>query len=89
MIMIKCCANCESYDDGTCTVDCHSTTSDDWCPRWEDNDGTESDCCWNCKYFKGTYDDGKTKCGNPDQWNTWIKPQEGCEWWKEAHNDNH
>ena len=48
----------------------------------------ESDCCWNCKYFKGTHDDGKTKCGNPDQWNTWIKPQEGCEWWKEAHNDN-
>ena len=49
----------------------------------------ETDCCWNCKYFKGTHDDGKTKCGNPDQWNTWIKPQEGCEWWKEAHNDNH
>ena len=48
----------------------------------------ETDCCWNCKYFKGTYDDGKTKCGNPDQWNTWIKPEQGCEWWKEAHNDN-
>ena len=38
MIMIKCCANCESYDDGTCTVDCHSTTADDWCPRWEEED---------------------------------------------------
>lgn len=49
----------------------------------------ETDCCWNCKYFKGTYDDGKTKCGNPDQWNTWIKPEQGCEYWKEAHNDNH
>ena len=49
----------------------------------------ETDCCWNCKYFKGTHDDGKTKCGNPDQWNTWIKPEQGCEKWKEArHGDN-
>ena len=48
----------------------------------------ESDCCWNCKYFKGTHDDGKTKCGNPDQWNTWIKPEQGCEWWKEHKHDN-
>ena len=48
----------------------------------------ETDCCWNCKYFKGTHDDGKTKCGNPDQWNTWIKPEQGCEWWKEDKHDN-
>lgn len=27
-------------------------------------------------------------CGNPDQWNTWIKPQEGCEQWKEQKCDN-
>lgn len=38
MILIKCCATCNQYDDGTCTVDCHSTTSDDWCPRWEEED---------------------------------------------------
>lgn len=43
----------------------------------------ETDCYWNCKYFNGTYDDGKTICGNADQWNTWIKPHEGCEKWKE------
>lgn len=40
MILIKCCATCANYDDGTCTVDCHSTTADDWCPRWEEEDGT-------------------------------------------------
>ena len=44
--------------------------------------------CLNCKYFKGTHDDGKTKCGNPDQWNTWIKPEQGCEKWKEYKNGN-
>ena len=45
MIIIKCCANCCKYDDDddTCTVDCHCTTADDWCPRWEDSDGTERD----------------------------------------------
>jgi hypothetical protein len=39
MILIKCCANCENFDEDTCTVDCHCTTADDWCPRWEDSDG--------------------------------------------------
>ena len=48
----------------------------------------ESDCCWNCKYFKGTYDDGKAKCGNSEVWNTWSKPEQGCERWEEYHNDN-
>lgn len=43
----------------------------------------ETDCCWNCKYFNGTHDDGKTICGNADQWNTWIRPEQGCEYWKE------
>ena len=57
MILIKCCANCKYddediysdvtkkfYDDeDTCTVDCHCTTADDWCPRWEDEDDTERD----------------------------------------------
>lgn len=46
----------------------------------------ETDCCWNCKYFGGTFEDGKTKCGNSDQWNTWIKPWVGCEKWKEGTN---
>lgn len=40
MILIKCCANCKYDDEDTCTVDCHCTTADDWCPRWEDSDGT-------------------------------------------------
>lgn len=44
--------------------------------------------CLNCKYFKGTYDDGKTICGNREVWNTWIRPEHGCERWEEAHNDN-
>ena len=48
----------------------------------------ETDNCLTCKYYRGTNDDGTTKCGNPDQWNTWIKPQEGCEWWKEHKHDN-
>lgn len=38
MIIIKCCGNCDNYDDNTCTVDCHCTTADDWCPRWEEED---------------------------------------------------
>ncbi len=43
-ITIRCCGTYGEYDDdGTWTVDCHSTTADDWCPRWEDNDGTERD----------------------------------------------
>ena len=48
----------------------------------------ETDCCWNCEYFRGTYDDGKTICENREVWNTWIRPEEGCERWEEAHNDN-
>lgn len=44
--------------------------------------------CMNCKYFKGTFEDGKTKCGNSEQWNTWIKPWVGCEMWKKG-DDNH
>ena len=48
----------------------------------------ENDNCLTCKYYRGTNDNGTTKCGNRDQWNTWIKPQEGCKWWKEEHNDN-
>lgn len=38
MILIKCCANCKYDDEDTCTVDCHCTTADDWCPRWEEED---------------------------------------------------
>ena len=44
--------------------------------------------CLTCKYYRGTHDDGKTKCGNSEVWNTWIKPEQGCERWKEEHNDN-
>jgi len=45
MILIKCCATCNEFDDGACTVDCHCTTADDWCPRWEelDNEKVERD----------------------------------------------
>ena len=52
------------------------------------NEAKETDNCLTCKYYRGTHDDGKTKCGNPDQWNTWIKPEQGCEWWKEYKHDN-
>ena len=43
MIIIKCCANCKYDDDNTCTVDCHCTTADDWCPRWEEEDNGRTD----------------------------------------------
>jgi len=44
--------------------------------------------CFNCKYFKGTFEDGKTKCSNSEQWNTWIKPWVGCEMWKEGKKEH-
>ena len=50
-------------------------------------DKREQDCCWNCKYFNSTHDDGKTRCSNADQWNTWIRPEQGCEYWKEEKHD--
>lgn len=50
MITIKCCATCANYDDGTCTVDCHSTTADDWCPRWEEEVERR---CGTCKHWSG------------------------------------
>ena len=45
-------------------------------------------CCFNCRYCTGLFDDGKCKCNNKEQWNTWIKPEQGCERWEENHNDN-
>ena len=89
MILIKCCRSCTHYTgDWWCAKHETVPSQDDWCPDWEFDCKVEKVAnCINCKYYRGTHDDGKTKCGNPDQWNTWIKPEQGCEWWKEARHD--
>lgn len=91
MILIKCCKSCVHYKESINWCRKHMTglTHTDWCPDWEfEGEQVEKIMdCLNCRYFKSTYADGKTHCSNPDQWNTWIKPEEGCEKWKEK-NDN-
>lgn len=48
----------------------------------------ETDNCLTCKYYRGTFEDGKTKCSNSEQWNTWIKPWVGCEMWKKGEKEH-